>query len=652
MLNARQQAAVNYLDGPLLVLAGAGSGKTRVITEKIVHLINSGHTPAGRIAAITFTNKAAREMRKRVTARLDKSDIKELTICTFHALGLRFLRQEHAKLGFRAGFTIFDAQDSLNLVRDLLPANTPREQLQRVRNQISLWKNAALSATQIEPQQSDPALEIYAAYEEKLKRFNAFDFDDLILRPLELMRQQTTVRVTWQQRLRYLLVDEYQDTNGAQYELVKLFTGMNGALTVVGDDDQSIYGWRGAQAENLSLLMSDHANLQIIKLEQNYRSSGKILKAANALIAHNAHSVEKRLWSELGPGEDLRILVSKDADAEARKVVSQMLHRQFAGSHKLSEFAVLYRSNQQARAIELALRESQIPYHLSGGLSFFDRVEVKDLLSYARLLINRRDSAAFLRVVNTPRREIGANTVAQLAEVADSHAVGLFEAARHPMTSARLQPAAARRLQRFCEWIEQAAERLDRDTPQATLNMMIEEMDYFGWLRRQDRDKAQSRIASIKELIGWIADRSAAGSGDLEEVLAQLTLESSSDDEPGEVVRLMTLHAAKGLEFPVVFLVGVEEGLLPHSNSLDEGTLEEERRLMYVGVTRAQRSLYLSYVKSRRRYGEVVRNKPSRFLEELPQEVVVWDGNDQERDQENARALAKSHLSTLMQMVD
>ncbi len=657
-LNPQQQAAVEYNDGPLLVLAGAGSGKTRVITEKVAWLIRQG-LPPGKIAAITFTNKAAREMRQRVKRRLRGQDISKLVISTFHALGWRLLREHADVLGYRRGISILDDTDSGQIVRDLLGGNPKPDQIQLARGQLSRWKNQAVTAAAAEAQIGSGGearlAQLYHRYQEQLKTLNAVDFDDLIMLPVLLLQDQD-IRTRWQESLRYLLIDEYQDTNGSQYQLLKLLAGSRGALTAVGDDDQSIYGWRGAEPENIRRLADDYPALQVVKLEQNYRCSGKVLKAANAVIANNPHLFDKKLWSALPAGEDVRIIACKDEQDEARQVVSEILHKQFTGNARHGEFAILYRGNHQSRVFEQALREHRIPYHLSGGTSFFERTEIKTLLCYFRLLVNVEDNTAFLRVVNTPRREIGATSVAAIARQAAEHRTSLFEAAIRQDTQQQLSARSGQRLRGFCNWLIELGDRGERGDPLAVVNQVVDDIGYERWLRDQadQPQEAERRWANVKELLGWIERLYQQGdpNAGLTDLIGQLSLLTSLDteDDPGQVVRLMTLHAAKGLEFKHVFLVGMEEGLLPHRTSLEEGGEEEERRLLYVGITRAQDTLTLSYASRRRRYGEVIRGEPSRFLEELPADCINWTGEGREPNAEDAKQRAKAHMANLRAM--
>ncbi len=657
-LNPQQKAAVQYTKGPLLVVAGAGSGKTRVIIEKIVHLVQGRGLPSARVAAITFTNKAAREMKERLGKRLGKEKAAEITVSTFHSLGWKILRDHHELLGYRPGISILDETDSQTVVRDLLPEGTSPERVKLARAQVSRWKNRALAASEVDTEFSSGGeaaiLGLYQRYEEHLRNLNAVDFDDLILQSLRALRDEET-RLKWQQQIRYLLVDEYQDTNETQYQMLRLLAGPEGRLTAVGDDDQSIYGWRGAQPENLQQLASDFPKLHIVKLEQNYRSCGTVLKAANALIANNPHDIEKRLWSALHEGDPIRVMPCENELEEAGMIAAEILHRQYTTRAQWGDFAVLYRGNHQSRVLEQALREHQIPYHLSGGTSFFERTEVKDLMCYLRLAINPDDNTAFLRIVNTPRRDIGVTSRGIIAQHAGLKHISLLEAAQQPEVQAGLRPRTAESLRQFCRLIIETGDRGERANPIDAAADLIKKIGYEQWIRDQSDNTVltERRIENTRELLAWLSrlrdDRPEDGLVDLMGRLSLLT-SLDQDKEPEQEVRLMTLHGSKGLEFPHVFMAGVEEDLLPHRNSLEESGEEEERRLMYVGLTRARESLTLSYARRRRRYGELVKCEPSRFLDELPPELVEWRGEDVERDNERSKERASTHLDKLREM--
>jgi len=657
-LNEQQKAAVHYTKGPLLVVAGAGSGKTRVIIEKIVYLVRNRGLPGVRIAAITFTNKAAREMKERLSNRLGREKAAEITVSTFHSLGWKILRAQHQQLGYRPGISILDETDSQTVVRDLLPDGTSPEMVRLARAQVSRWKNRALASIDVgmEFNSSGEAAiwNLYQRYEEHLRNLNAVDFDDLILQPLRALREEE-IRLRWQQEIRHLLVDEYQDTNETQYQMLRLLAGPEGRLTAVGDDDQSIYGWRGAQPENLQQLAADYPQLHVVKLEQNYRSCGTVLKAANALIANNPHKIDKRLWSALHEGEPIRVIPCENEVEEAAMVAAEILHRQYMTRAQWGDFAVLYRGNHQSRVLEQAMREQRIPYHLSGGTSFFERTEIKDLMCYLRLAINPDDNAAFLRVVNTPRRDIGVASRGMIAQQAGMRHISLFEAAQSPDCLSRLKPCSAQSLRQFCNWIIETGDRGERSDPIAAVRDLFERIAYDAWIREQSDNAVvvERRIENTRELVAWLTrlrdDHPGQGLIDLIGRLSLLT-SLDQDKEAGQEVRLMTLHGSKGLEFPHVFMAGVEEDLLPHRNSLEENGEEEERRLMYVGLTRARESLTLSFARHRKRYGERVACDPSRFLDELPKDLLEWRGENTERDHEHSRERATTHLDKLREL--
>lgn len=663
-LNPRQREAVHYLDGPLLVLAGAGSGKTRVITTKIAHLIGQAGVDARNIAAVTFTNKAAREMKARIGRLLEGSNTRGLNISTFHTLGLNLLRREYESAGLRRGFSIFDEQDVEQLLGELAKKDAgDKDTLRRARAQISAWKNdlvrpdAALERTEDAVGAFHAAL--YGAYERSLRAYNGVDFDDLILLPAGLLREHTEMRERWQNRIRYLLVDEYQDTNGAQYELVRLLVGVRAALTVVGDDDQSIYAWRGARPENLARLRDDFPGLKLIKLEQNYRSTGRILRAANQLIENNPHVFEKRLWSELGPGDPLRVITCRDEDDEAERIVSEIVHTRFRTGLPLSSFAVLYRGNHQARPFERALRTQNVPYFLSGGTSFFARSEIKDVMAYLRLIANPEDDSAFLRIVNTPRREIGANTLEGLAGYAARRGLSLLPAISELGLETALPARACARLRDFSDWRRRLARLADHDSPVNALRQLLDDIGYRDWLAQTSSSEktAERRWNNVAELMAWIgrlAEEKESG-GNIADIVNRITLmdilERQDEESGGDRVALMTLHAAKGLEFPYVFLAGMEEELLPHRSSIEDENIAEERRLAYVGLTRAQRQLVMTCAQRRRRAGELVRCEPSRFLGELPADDLSWEGLGSRLSAEEKQARGRASLAGLKAML-
>ena len=658
-LNPRQREAVRYTDGPLLVLAGAGSGKTRVITEKIASLIKRGVAEPERIAAITFTNKAANEMRSRLKRK--RADAKPW-ISTFHTLGLRIFRLEFKKLNYRPGFSIMDSKDCENLIADILrrsPASHMAE-IRAVQSRISGFKSSLLTPQALKLDGADPTTRIaaacYSQYDEALQTYNAVDFDDLIMRPVMLLQTDADTQAYWQDEVRYLLVDEYQDTNLSQYELVRLLVGDKGMFTVVGDDDQSIYAWRGARPENLATLGVDFPQLKVIKLEQNYRSVGTILNAANHLIANNPHVFSKRLWSERGYGEKIRINGAKDEHDEVAYIANQILHDRMIKGHKFSDYAVLIRSNHQARLFEGAFREREIPYVLSGGRSFFDYTEIKDLICYLRLIANPDDDSALLRIINTPRRSIGTTTVQKLVAYAGNHATRLVAAGCDPSFGTELSARAAKNVTEFFSWIAQLQRAAEHEAPAALTAQLIADIGYRDWIEQTSESEADAkrRIENVDELLSWITRiQSNDVTKSMRDVVAALTLfdiaERKEEDEIGDNVALMTLHAAKGLEFPHVFLAGFEENILPHKSSIEDESIEEERRVAYVGITRAQLSLVLSFARSRRRYGQVEQCEPSRFIAELPSGDLAWVGaSDSSAD---GRAAGEKTLSSLRQML-
>ncbi len=632
-LNAAQRAAVRCLDKPLMVLAGAGSGKTSVITEKIAFLLERGAFDPAQIVAVTFTNKAAREMRERVGKRIKGRDLSTLRVSTFHALGLAILREEIAHLGYRQRFTIYDGQDVCQLLAEILACDASDPRVLATQQQISRLKNAG--KTQAPPPDGTQAL--LEEFDRQMRARNAVDLDDLIALPARLLAIDCEARARWQDRVRYLLVDEYQDTNGAQYGLMKLLVGSRARFTVVGDDDQSIYAWRGAQPENLQLLGQDFPALEVIKLEQNFRSTRRILRAANHLISRNPHVYEKRLWSDLGVGDPIRVIRAHDENDEARRVVAQILHHRLMVRSEYGDHAILYRGNHQSRPFEQALREHGVPYVVSGAISFFEYGEVRDLLAYLRLLANPTDDGAFLRIVNTPRREIGPATVERLAAIARTRDASLFDTCWEEGLLAALSGRVRARVREFAAQLSRWSERAESEPAALLLKEIVEVIGYRRWLESQADSavEAERRWGNVEELLAWISRLSCAPAGDrplpaiLDQIALMEALTDRSADEQADRVRLMTLHAAKGLEFPHVYLVGAEEDLLPHRTSVEAGDIEEERRLAYVGITRAKSTLTLSWAAARRRYGETRDCQISRFISELPSEDLEWVGGEQ-----------------------
>jgi len=655
-LNPEQRAAVQYLGGPLLVLAGAGSGKTRVITEKIAELLRSGHQPE-RIAAITFTNKAAREMRERVGKIISKDAAESLQVCTFHALGLRFLGIEHAAAGLRRGFTVLDADDSFAILKDLSPKAQKNDYYDLMRQLVGRAKDEGLTPEQALAVARSPrelqAAELYAAYQKRLTTFNAVDFDDLIAIPDRLLRENDEIRTRWRERLSYLLVDEYQDTNRTQYRLLKELVGPRGGFTAVGDDDQSIYAWRGANPENLNQLTTDFPNLRVIKLEQNYRCSGRILRCANAVIGHNPHLFEKRLWSAHQEGEQIRVLDCRDDQHEAERIAAEIAFKRDQQKAPWSDFAILYRGNHQARALEQALRLARVPYHVSGGQAFFDRAEIRDVLAYLRLIANPDDDAAFLRAVQVPKREIGTITLEKLAQLAGSRHLSLLKTAESIEAQKQLAARPGAQVAEFAQMFRRWREAGSRMGAGDLAALVLQESGYAQHLTAglKDPESRARREENMQELVRFLRDADKGKDG-LSTLTNQLALISFADrDDPGNAVRLSTLHAAKGLEFRHVWLVGVEDGTLPHHGAIEEGRLEEERRLFYVGITRAKETLTMSTSQHKKRFGELERLKPSRFLRELPEGDVRQEGDDPEREAEERRERNISHFARIADLL-
>jgi ATP-dependent DNA helicase Rep len=678
-LNAAQREAVLYLDGPCLVLAGAGSGKTRVITQKIAYLLRECSYSGRHIVALTFTNKAAREMSDRVKSLVDSKVSKGLTVSTFHSLGLRFLREEAAQAELKPNFSILDSNDALAIIQELL-ATTDKARLRAVQQNISLWKNALMDPDAAERSAGTPseveAARVYRSYSATLRAYQSVDFDDLIRLPALLLENNAAVRERWQARVQYLLVDEYQDTNVCQYRMVQWLVGDRAMLTAVGDDDQAIYAWRGATVENLAKLTTDYPALKVIKLEQNYRSVQRILTAANQVISKNPNIFGKRLWSDLGVGEAIQVTAMDDEQDEAESIAVRLSAARFERQAQWRDFAVLYRSNHQARALEQALRDLRIPYTISGGQSFFDKPEIRDILSYLRLIANDDDDPAFIRAVTTPRRGIGQATLQTLGQFASRHQLSLFAAIFEIGPDDGLALKQLESLQTFGEFIQRIQQRSGRigstpiwggassslrlpgvddvlleagardteaslegsiapkeETAASVLDDLLSAIQYERYLYDILEERpAQSRWQNVLELVSWLkrkADEDGLNLIELAQHVALVTMLERGDDEDPDTVKLSTLHASKGLEYPHVFLAGVEEGLLPHLGRDEEAAdaenaaqalalrIQEERRLMYVGITRAQRSLHLTWCKKRRRAREDVVREQSRFIEEM-----------------------------------
>ena len=658
-LNPRQDEAVHHLAGPCLVLAGAGSGKTRVIVHKIARLLHAGLEPK-QIAAITFTNKAAQEMRERTKALVGPRAARDLAVSTFHSLGVRLLRSDGARIGLKENFSILDSDDVLGVLRDC-GGNTDNALARRWQWAISLWKNQGLDADAAESLAADDdervAARIMRRYEERLAAFQAVDFDDLIGLPLRLLQRDAEAREKWRSRFRHILVDEVQDTNAVQYELLKALVGERGIFTAVGDDDQSIYGWRGATIENLKRLPQDYPRLKLIALEQNYRSTGHILRAANAVISNNPKLFEKTLWSEFGDGDPVKLVECDGEEHEAERAVARIQALRSAGGVKFGDCAVLYRANHQARVFEQKLRAAQIPYKVSGGQSYFDRAEIKDLCAWLRLLVNPNDDPAFLRAVTTPKRGIGHQTLATLGEFASKWKTSLFEALFSPSLASVLKGKAIDALHEFGREVNELEQRARQTTGSEDAKALL-----LGWLKAIGYEQhlfdfeaseklAAARWSNVLDFVDWIAKRCGGeittdGGATFESERASvlqvaqtisviISLAERGDEQ--DVVTLSTLHAAKGLEWPHVVLAGVNEGLLPFQSGSEVAEpmtperLQEERRLMYVGITRAQRTLAVSTLRRRKKGRATVAAVPSRFIKEMKLDEGVVKEDPRER---------------------
>lgn len=642
-LNQNQQEAVDYIDGPTLVLAGAGSGKTRVITTKIVSLIKNHNFLPESICALTFTNKAAAEMRERITAEIGADLAKRLTVCTFHSLGLNILKKEHLHFGLGINFSLFDQFDTFKIVRDIIKEHHPiltvedseKNAALEALEKISMWKSQLLSPEELN--QTTAHAQIYKRYQAYLKACNAVDFEDLIFLPSLLLKTDTEARERWNKYFKYVLVDEYQDTNETQYQLLCILTEVYKRFTVVGDDDQSIYSWRGARPENIKTLSIDFKNLKVIKLQENYRSTPNILNCANALISHNPHLYSKHLYShQFDEGSLIRVISLEDENAESERVASEILGNQYLTKRKWSDYAVLYRSNFQSRSLEKAFHESRIPCVITGGTSFFEQSEIKDLLAWFRLLCNPHDDAALLRIINVPRRGIGEATIATLTKAAKLTGKSIFHSALNPAVTKELHTKQQTALGDFMRVFIRLQSKINTDNGLWLTTHILDELKYEEYLRSnsESRIAIEAKIKNVKQLLSWVqklivGKRNEKGLTFIEAIdrlgLREM-LDRQEDNSNNDAVQLMTLHSAKGLEFSMVILVGMEEGILPHKSSIDlPHGIEEERRLAYVGLTRAREDLIITYCKKRHNKNildGIKHQGPSRFLEELPDELL------------------------------
>lgn len=640
-LNNEQREGVLETEGPVLILAGAGSGKTRVLTQRIAYLIEEKAVYSSYILAITFTNKAAKEMKSRVE-RLIGPKVDGMWMGTFHSVCVRILRRDCERIGYDRNFVIFDPTDQLALIKDIYKALKIDEKTnphRMILSKISEAKNEMISSREYEGAYGDGfrdkiVAKCFAMYEKRLKECNAMDFDDLISNAVELLENNEDVREYYQKKFKYIHVDEYQDTNKSQYLLIKLLTGASKNLCVVGDTDQSIYGWRGADIRNIRDFELDFPGAKVIKLEQNYRSYSNILRAANCVIKNNSNRHEKNLWSEKGEGEKIHYYCGSNEHDEARFVADRIVSLKHREKRRLSDFAILYRTNAQSRVLEDALRRENISYKLLGGLKFYDRKEIKDVMSYLRLISNLVDDISFYRVVNTPKRGLGLKALEKISEISRDYEISAFEAALKVIEEDALTKGASKNLKDFLDLIMEMKEGSSTKSPSEILEEVLAKTGIIQLLKNEDTIESKSRIENIKELVGAVIEfeNENPENATLEKFLEENTLRSDIDgmDEENDSVVLMTLHTAKGLEFPVVFITGLEERIFPTSRAVD-GTgnadgMEEERRLAYVGITRAEEILYLTHSITRALYGEVNYNQPSRFISEIEMDLLENDG--------------------------
>jgi ATP-dependent DNA helicase Rep len=646
-LNPAQQEAVDYTDGPCLVLAGAGSGKTRVITSKISALIRLHSMPPEAVCAVTFTNKAAAEMRERAAADLGSEIASRITISTFHSLGLSIIRKEHATFGLGRNFSLFDEYDQQKIVRDIIREKFPhllqdssdRQLAETACQSISLWKSALIAPEDLKIQGNWTRM-AYRMYDRYLRSCNAIDFEDLIYLTARRLRDDPDFRARWQAAFQYMLVDEYQDTNETQYQLLKLLTGAHRRFTVVGDDDQSIYSWRGARPENIKTLAEDYPDLKVIKLEQNYRSTARILHCANMIIAHNEHVFDKTLRSSMGEGRKIQIHEVQTEDDQSERLAELIFSHRYHSRAPWSDYAVLYRSNFQSRSIEKVFRENHIPCVITGGTSFFEHQEVKDLMGWCRVLCNPRDDAALLRVINVPRRGIGSETIAEVAQLARLNGKSMYDSMLSGELAKKINPRQMQALGQFVILVTNLRNQLFKKRDAQLAASLIDTLGYERHLKASTDSQVagEIKVRNARTLMEWITDL-INGKGGREkltflEAVDKLGLREmlnrNNSAQDADAVQMMTLHAAKGLEFPYVYMVGCEEGILPHRSSYEiPGGIAEERRLFYVGVTRARQELTLLLCRKRRIRAEdamsdIKFNTPSRFLYEMPPEDIEW----------------------------
>ena len=652
-LNEPQRQAVQHIEGPLLILAGAGSGKTRVLTYRMAHLIAAGATTPSNIIALTFTNKAAGEMRERVHSLIPES-VATMWVGTFHSLFARMLRREADRIGYSHNFTIYDAADQQTLIKTILQEwnlSTQMHSPKLINYSISRAKNAMISPEEFAKDVNNPTQEViakvYKEYNHQLRRLNAMDFDDLLLKPLELFRLYPLVKEYYQDRFRYILVDEYQDTNRAQYLVLRELAEKYKNICVVGDDDQSIYRWRGAELRNILEFEKDYPKCAKYRLEQNYRSTPSILGLAHSVVTKNTERHDKKLWTAKKEGEPVSLVAAYDAHEEARLIVDKISREFRKGERKFGDFAILYRINAQSRSLEDGLRLEGIPYIIVGGIKFYERKEIKDVLAYLRVLVNPTDAISLKRIINYPVRGIGEATINKIVAFAREHKLTFLEALARVKEIPKLSKRAQDRITAFVRLLEKYASLNDQVSPAELATSLVEELGILRQFKEENTIESATRAENVRELLQAIHEFTLSGDEEatLETYLQQVSLVTDIDrwDDRSNAVTLMTLHAAKGLEFPVVFMVGCEEGLLPYVRSDEEPDVEEERRLFYVGMTRAQRKLILSHARSRFLFGQQVQNPISRFVEDIAQALVELKkmaGSKKKRKEQKAEQLS------------
>ena len=658
LLNSAQREAVDHLYGPVLILAGAGTGKTRTVISRLVNMLRQG-VAASEILAVTFTNKAATEMRERIQQMIPKDKAREMTVCTFHSLCVRILRKDIERIGYKKNFTIYTASDQVGLIRKLISRHSAKDESLDHNLAISLISRSKNKGVPVSTTDGSLIGDIEKSYNKELKLLNAVDFDDLLILAVKLLQDDAMIRSSWRERFKYITVDEFQDTNHKQMELIQLLSGSDQNVCVVGDDDQSIYGWRGAEIKNILEFERFFRSPKTITLEQNYRSNQAILHTANSSITNNLGRRDKSLWSEIDSKENVRIIAMPGEEEESQFVVDEILEMTATEKRSYDDIAVLFRMNSLSRNFESKLREYKIPYKVIGGQSFFDRREIKDLLAYLSYIKNEDDDINLLRIINNPPRGIGASTVSLAVDKSRELRISLSETLHEPEFISNLSKKGASKINEFIDLIESYRSPMmaDHGSFGILFKQLVEEIGFVDYLARicKTDSEFQNRRNNIFEFIDSMKEYEARGKKNgLERFLDDIALQQDRDEEDESIggVSLITLHAAKGLEFPAVYMVGVEEGILPHKRSIEEGTKEEERRLFYVGMTRAMERLTMSYCVNRKKYGEVIRGEPSSFLEELDPTYIDVMSNDEAVGAPLEDGDAQAYFSRMKEMLE